>query len=183
MQFPLFLEYRYTKEELSEAVVISIIAECNLTKQQDAAAIPYNAILSQFEQDLLRLLKQNAESTKFLELADRLRDVHLWNAGMYLGDRTNAPAMVRPVHARLRAEREQKEAIARQKAEAKQKRELERAKLAEQAKISPKDMFRTEGYSLWDDDGVPTKDKEGADVPKSKTKKAKERMGKAEEVA
>lgn len=83
--------------------------------------------------------------------------------------------MVRPVDAELRAEREQKEAIAREKAEAKQKREREeaekKAKLAEQAKISPKDMFKTEEYSTWDDDGIPTKDKDGADVPKSKGKK------------
>ena len=34
-------------------------------------------------------------------------------------------------------------------------------------------MFRTEEFSAWDEDGLPTKDKEGADVPKSKTKKFK----------
>lgn len=162
------------KEDLSETAVKSIIEE-SPSKQQDAAAIPYAEILSQFQEDVLRLSKESAQPSAFLELSDRLRDVHLWNAGIYLEDRTNAPAMVRPVDAELRAEREQKEAIARQKAEAKQKREREeaekKAKLAAQAKIDPKEMFKTEEYSGWDEDGVPTKDKEGADVPKSKAKK------------
>ena len=83
--------------------------------------------------------------------------------------------MVRPVDAELQAARSQKEEIARQKAEAKLKREREeaekKAKLAEQAKINPKDMFRTEEYSAWDEDGMPTKDKDGADVAKGRVKK------------
>ena len=85
--------------------------------------------------------------------------------------------MVRPVDAELRAAREQKEAIAQQKREAKEKREREeaekKAKLAEQAKISHKDMFRTAEFSAWDEDGLPTKDKDGVDVPKSRGKKLK----------
>lgn len=163
------------KEEITEDVVNSIIAGDKPSTQQDAAAVPYAEILTQFEQDLLRLSKENAKTTDFLELSDRLRDVHLWNAGVYLEDRTNAPAMVRPVDAELRAERQQKEAIAHQKAEAKQKREREeaekKAKIAAQAKIDPKEMFKTEEYSAWDEDGIPTKDKEGEDLPKSKGKK------------
>lgn len=162
------------KEDLSESAVSSILEE-SPSKQQDAAAVPFAEILSQFQEDVLSLSKQNAKPSDFLELSDRLRDVHLWNAGIYLEDRTNAPAMVRPVDADLRAEREQKEVIARQKAEAKEKREREeaekKAKLAAQAKINPKEMFRTTEYSAWDEDGMPTKDKEGADVPKSKAKK------------
>jgi cysteinyl-tRNA synthetase len=43
--------------------------------------------------------------------------------------------------------------------------------LAEQAKIDPKDMFRTEEYSAWDADGVPTKDAKGDEVTKGKSKK------------
>jgi cysteinyl-tRNA synthetase len=107
----------------------------------------------------------------------QLRDTHLWDLGIYLEDRENAPAMVRPVDAELREARDQKEAIARQKAEAKLKREREeaekKAKLAEQAKINPKDMFRTEEYSAWDEEGLPTKDKDGADVAKGRVKKLK----------
>ncbi|KAL1593763.1 cysteinyl-tRNA synthetase [Paraconiothyrium brasiliense] len=163
------------KDDLSEEALNSLITQDKPSKQQDAAAVPYAEILSVFQEDLLHLSQQKAQAKDFLELSDRLRDVHLWKAGVYLEDRTNAPAMVRPVDAELRAEREQKESIARQKAEAKQQREREEAekksKLAEQAKISPKEMFKTDEYSAWDDDGVPTKDKEGAEVPKSKAKK------------
>lgn len=79
------------------------------------------------------------------------------------------------VDADLRAARDQKEALARQKLEAKEKRDREeaekKAKLAEQAKISHSELFRTNEYSAWDADGLPTKDREGADVPKSKAKK------------
>jgi cysteinyl-tRNA synthetase len=160
---------------LAEDDLNPLISENRLSKAQDAAAVPYAEILSTFQQEVIVLSRQKSPAKEFLELCDNLRDVHLWNAGVYLEDRTNAPAMVRPVDAELRAEREQKETIARQKAEAKQQREREeaekRAKLAEQAKISPKEMFKTGEYSAWDDDGVPTKDKEGVDVPKSKGKK------------
>ncbi|OAG04795.1 uncharacterized protein CC84DRAFT_1165171 [Paraphaeosphaeria sporulosa] len=153
----------------------SLVSKDKPSKQQDAAAVPWAELLSKFQEDLILLSQQKAEAKAYLDLCDELRDTHLWNAGVYLEDRTNAPAMVRPVDAELRAEREQKEAIAQQKAEAKQKREREeaekKAKLAEQARINPKDMFKTDEYSAWDDDGVPTKDKEGVDVPKSKGKK------------
>lgn len=163
------------KESLTEETMDSLVSKDKPSKQQDAAAVPWAELLSKFQEDLLHLSQQKAEAKTYLELCDELRDTHLWNAGVYLEDRTNAPAMVRPVDAELRAEREQKEAIAQQKAEAKQKREREeaekKAKLAEQAKLSHKDMFKTEEYSAWDDDGVPTKDKEGVDVPKSKGKK------------
>ncbi|KAF2448527.1 hypothetical protein P171DRAFT_353727 [Karstenula rhodostoma CBS 690.94] len=163
------------KEPLSVEAIDSLISKDKPSKQQDAAAVPWAEVLSKFQEDLLLLSQQKAQAKDYLELCDELRDTHLWSKGVYLEDRTNAPAMVRPVNAELRAEREQKEAITRQKAEAKQQREREeaekKAKLVEQAKISPKDMFKTEEYSAWDDDGVPTKDKEGADVPKSKGKK------------
>jgi cysteinyl-tRNA synthetase len=83
--------------------------------------------------------------------------------------------MVRPVDAELREARDQKEAIARLKVEAKVKREKEeagkKAKMAEQAKINPKDMFKTEEYSAWDEEGLPSKDKDGADVAKGRVKK------------
>lgn len=99
----------------------------------------------------------------------------LWDLGVYLEDREGQPAMVRPVDAELRAAREQKEDIARQKREAREKREREeaekKAKLAEQAKISHLEMFKTPEFSEWDQDGLPTKDREGKEVAKSKTKK------------
>jgi cysteinyl-tRNA synthetase len=163
--------------DLSEEVLMSIISKDKPAQQQDAAAVPYAQVLSTFQENLRELAEKKAPAKDFLALCDRLRDLDLWDLGIYLEDRENAPAMVRPVDAELRGAREQREAIARQKLEARQKREREeaekKAKLAEQAKISHKDMFRTEEYSAWDEDGMPTKDKEGADVAKGRTKKLK----------
>lgn len=163
--------------DLSEDVLNSIISKDRPSQQQDAIAIPYAEILSTFQDKLKDLAQQKAPAKTYLDLCDNLRDVTLWDKGIYLEDRANAPAMVRPVDAELRAERAQKEAVALQKKEAKEKREREeaekKAKLAEQAKISHKDLFKTEEYTAWDEEGLPIKDKEGADVPKSKTKKLK----------
>ncbi|KAF1847819.1 uncharacterized protein K460DRAFT_333210 [Cucurbitaria berberidis CBS 394.84] len=163
--------------DLSGEVLQSIIAQHQPSQKQDLASVPFAEVLSTFQDSLQSLASKQAPSKDYLALCDQLRDTHLWDLGIYLEDRENAPAMVRPVDAELQAARDQKEAIARQKAEAKLKREREeaekKAKLAEQAKINPKDMFRTDEYSAWDDEGLPTKDKEGGDVPKGRTKKLK----------
>jgi cysteinyl-tRNA synthetase len=152
-----------------------ILAQHKPAQKQDAAAIPYAEVLSTFQQNLRDLAAKNAPTKDFLALCDQLRDTHLWDLGIYLEDRENAPAMVRPVDAELQAARSQKEAIAKAKAEAKAKREAEeaekKAKLAEQAKIDPRDMFRTEEYSAWDEEGLPTKDAKGEEVTKGKNKK------------
>lgn len=161
--------------DLTDEVLESIFAQHKPAQKQDIAAVPYAEVLSTFQENLKELSTKKAPAKDYLNLCDQLRDTHLWDLGIYLEDRENAPAMVRPVDAELQAARDQKEAIARAKAEAKIKREKEeaekKAKLAEQAKINPKDMFRTEEYSAWDEDGMPTKDKDGADVAKGKSKK------------
>jgi len=110
-------------------------------------------------------------------LCDKLRDVDLWDLGIYLEDRDGLHALVRPVDAELRLAREQKEERERAKKEAKVKREAEEkekaAKRLELGKVSEKDIFRTEAYSAWDDEGLPTKDAEGSELPKARTKKLK----------
>tara|TARA_R110002003_G_scaffold219_6_gene16504 strand:+ start:14571 stop:15716 length:1146 start_codon:yes stop_codon:yes gene_type:complete len=163
--------------DLSGAVLEDIIAQHKPARQQEASAVPYAEVLSTFQESLRGLAEKQAPTKDFLDLCDQLRDTHLWNLGIYLEDRDNAPAMVRPVDAELQAARDHKEAIARQKAEAKLKREREesekKAKLAEQAKINPVEMFKTDEYSAWDAEGLPTKDKDGQDVAKGKTKKLK----------
>jgi cysteinyl-tRNA synthetase len=161
--------------DLSSDVLEGILAQHKPAQQQNSVATPYADVLSTFQQRLRDLAIKKAPAKDFLDLCDQLRDTHLWDLGIYLEDRENAPAMVRPVDAELLAARDQKEAIARQKVEAKAKREREetekKAKLAEQAKINPRDMFKTEEYSAWDIDGMPLKDKEGVDVAKGKSKK------------
>lgn len=82
----------------------------------------------------------------------------------------------------LRAARDSKLALAREKAE----RKAASAKLAEQKRLeklekgrtSPFDMFKVEPYlqefSEWDSEtGLPTKDKEGVEIAKSRGKKLK----------
>lgn len=161
--------------DLSDMVLESILAQHKPAQKQDVAAIQYAEVLSTFQENLRDLAVKKAPAKSYLDLCDQLRDTHLWDLGIYLEDRENAPAMVRPVDAELQAARDQKEAIARQKADAKLKRERDEAeknaKLAEQAKINPKEMFKMEEYSLWDEDGIPTKDREGADVAKGRSKK------------
>ncbi|KAH7067924.1 tRNA synthetases class I (C) catalytic domain-containing protein [Paraphoma chrysanthemicola] len=163
--------------DLSGTVLEDILAQHKPAQKQEASAVPYAEVLSSFQENLRGLAEKQAPAKDFLDLCDQLRDTHLWNLGIYLEDRDNAPAMVRPVDAELQAARDQKEAIARQKAEAKIKREREeagkKAKLAEQAKINPLEMFKTEEFSAWDAEGLPTKDKDGQDVAKGKTKKLK----------
>jgi cysteinyl-tRNA synthetase len=166
---------------LSDETLTGILSKDTPSKKQDAASIPYAELLSTFQENVKSLAEKKAPAKDFLALCDRLRDLDLWDLGIYLEDRENAPAMVRPVDGELRAAREQKEAIARQKREAKEKREKDeaekRAKLAEKAKTSHQDMFKTAEYSAWNEDGLPTKDAEGNDVPKSRTKKMLKEWG------
>jgi cysteinyl-tRNA synthetase len=170
--------------DLSDSVLDSIIAQHKPkpAQKQDIEAVPYAEVLSTFQENLQGLASKQAPAKDYLDLCDQLRDTHLWDLGIYLEDREGAPAMVRPVDAELREARDQKEAIARQKAEAKLKRETEEAekkvKLAEQAKISPNDMFRTGEYSAWDEEGMPTKDNAGADVAKGRVKKLRKEWDK-----
>ncbi|KAH8732110.1 tRNA synthetases class I (C) catalytic domain-containing protein [Phaeosphaeriaceae sp. PMI808] len=131
---------------------------------------PYATALTTFQSSLRTLASTNAPAKDFLNLCDQLRDTHLWDLNIYLEDRDALPAMVRPIDAELRAARMQKDAIALQKAEAKLKRERDEAekkeKLAAQAKVDPRDMFRTEEWGEWDSDGVPVKDAKGEEVGK-----------------
>jgi cysteinyl-tRNA synthetase len=166
---------------LSDETLTGILSKDSPSKKQDAASIPYAELLSTFQDNVKTLAEKKAPAKDFLALCDRLRDLDLWDLGIYLEDRENAPAMVRPVDAELRSAREQKEAILRQKQAAKEKREKDeaekRAKLAEKAKTSHKDMFKTAEYSVWNEDGLPTKDAEGNDLPKSRLKKLAKEWG------
>ncbi|KAJ4314461.1 cysteinyl-tRNA synthetase [Neodidymelliopsis sp. IMI 364377] len=163
--------------DLSGEVLESIIAQHKSAQQQEISALPYAEVLSTFQESLRDLAEKKAPAKDFLSLCDALRDTHLWDLGIYLEDREDLPSMVRPVDAELRFARNEKETIARQKAEAKAQRQREeadkQARMAEQAKISPRDMFKTAEYSAWDMDGLPLKDKEGKEISKGASKKLK----------
>lgn len=145
-------------------------------------AEPFARVLSEFQQSVRKLAEDQASAKDFLALCDDLRDVKLWDHGIYLEDslEEGQPALVRRLDRELIRAREEKEQRDREKAEAKAKREREaeeeRRKKAEQAKINPLDLFKTEEYTEWDDEGLPTKDKEGKPLPKNASKKLKKAL-------
>lgn len=76
----------------------------------------------------------------------------------------------------LRQARDEKEKVAADKlarrAEAKAAEDNKRLEKLEKGKLSPSDMFKKNpDYSAWDEQGLPTLDKEGVEVAKSKKKK------------
>ncbi|KAK5198906.1 cysteinyl-tRNA synthetase [Exophiala xenobiotica] len=189
-------EYVYTlatiRDELRQAAIAkSITAE---KVQQIVSTSPdleesapsgrprlsYARALSQFSKNALEVTAPPAESgdlnKQILALCDRVRDVDLWQLDIYLEDRENAPALVRPVTEGLRAVRREREEKALAKEEAKKKREQEALEKLQKGKISPTEMFKpphSNEYSAWDQDGVPTVAKESGPLSANRIKKLK----------
>ena len=130
-----------------------------------------------FQRKVFDLHSKNAPSKDYLAACDHLRDTVLWDLDIYLEDRENKHALVRPLSASLRQERKDREAIAASKAAAKEKAkadaEAAEKERLEKGKLSHLEMFRTSEYSEWDEEGLPLKDAEGKEVAKSKSKKLK----------
>ncbi|KAJ5689386.1 cysteine--tRNA ligase [Penicillium macrosclerotiorum] len=147
-------------------------------------AKPYADVLSNFRASVSSLQPSGSISREILSLCDRVRDIDLFDLGIYLEDRENLPALLRPVTREMVQARQEKEARARQKQLDKQKREQEALKQLEKGKLSHLEMFRTNEYSAWDDDGLPTRDAAGEEIAKSRSKKLRkdwERQKKAHE--
>ena len=133
---------------------------------------PYAKVARDFANDLEALKGSQNLGKEVLKLCDRLRDVDLWNQGIYLEDsNANEPALVRPVSKELLAARQEKEGRDRQKQQAKEEREKEAAAKAEKGRLSHLEMYRTSEYSAWDAEGLPTEDAKGDEVNKSQGKK------------
>ena len=138
---------------------------------------PYANAYADFQRKIVELHSKDAPPKEYLAACDYLRDTVLWNLDIYLEDREKRAALVRPLSASLRQERIDREAIAASKAAAKEKAKAdaeaaEKEKL-EKGKLSHLEMFRTSEYSEWDDEGLPTKDAEGKEVAKARSKKLK----------
>lgn len=156
-------------------------------------SFPYLRVVSKIRDELRRVVSSQDPATKksILVLTDRIRDEDLTNLGVYLDDRPdNQPSLIKFVPAaELIAAREEKAAReadkVRKKEEARLAREKADQEAREKAKVSPVDMFKQdERYSAWDEQGMPTKMKDGSDVPKSQLKtlkKAWDRQKKAHE--
>ena len=117
---------------------------------------------------------KDTSSKELLALCDRVRDIDLWKLNVYLEDRENAPALVRPVTATLAAARQEREARAQLKEAEKIKRKQDEQQRLEKGRLSQLDMFKppqTEEFEAWDQDGMPTRVKGGEEVAKSRFKK------------
>ena len=133
---------------------------------------PFTDLLQSFWSSLEALPGDSSLSKNILKLCDEVRDRDLWSRGIYLEDRDgNKPALIRLVTKEMRTAREEKEDKERQKVKAKADREAEAAAKADKGRLSHLEMFRTDEYSAWDDDGIPVKDKEGEEITKSRAKK------------
>ncbi|KAL3957231.1 hypothetical protein ACCO45_007809 [Purpureocillium lilacinum] len=125
-------------------------------------ALPFLRTVSQIRDELRRIVSAQTPETKkqILAITDRIRDHDLTN----LGAAREAEKSKKKEEARL----------AREKAEQEAK---------EKAKIPPEEMFKKdERYSAWDEQGLPTKMKDGSDVPKSQMKSLKKMWDKQKKV-
>ncbi|KAI0195947.1 cysteinyl-tRNA synthetase [Astrocystis sublimbata] len=147
------------------------------SRAEDQSSKTFDQVLQHFRANVKDLAAQQAPTKDLLALCDQLRDVHLWNLGIYLEDRNNSqPALVRPLDKLLIEARAEQESAGAAKAKAKleqEAREAEREKeLRELAKVDPLVMFKDSvEYSEWDESGIPTLDAEGNAISKNKRKK------------
>jgi len=176
-----------SKEGISSSQIEEAIKQ-DSPKDADPSgpAKPYAEVLSNFRTKVSSLQSSSDDSIgkEILALCDRVRDIDLFELGVYLEDRDGLPALVRPVTQEMIQAREEKEARARRKQAEKLKREQEALKQLEKGKLSHLEMFRTNEYSAWDEDGLPTRDAQGEEITKSRAKKLRkdwERQKKAHE--
>ncbi|KAH9909469.1 tRNA synthetases class I (C) catalytic domain-containing protein [Xylariomycetidae sp. FL2044] len=151
-------------------------------KDPEQLGFPYLRVISRLRDELRSMVATASPETKkpILALSDRIRDFDLTNLGVYLDDRPDGQrSLMKFIPAeKLIAAREEKVAKEAEKARAKEElrraREQAEAEKWEKAKLAPQEMFKSdERFSAWDDEGLPTKMKDGSDVPKSQSKKLK----------
>ncbi|KHN95664.1 cysteinyl-tRNA synthetase [Metarhizium album ARSEF 1941] len=161
------------------------------TRDMEKLSLPYIRAVSQIRDELRRMISsQSTENKKaILTITDRIRDFDLANLGVYLDDRPdNQPSLIKFIPAaeliRAREEKAAREAEkAQKKEEARIAREKAEQEAKEKAKMPPEEMFKKdERYSAWDDAGMPTKMKDGSDVPKSQLKSLKKMWDKQKKV-
>ncbi|KAI8906879.1 tRNA synthetases class I (C) catalytic domain-containing protein, partial [Gorgonomyces haynaldii] len=138
--------------------------------------LEYVQALSSFRDRVRSLAQEKAEPKAILELCDKLRDEELIELGVSLEDRDGGKALVKLVDKEIllkqrqeKLEREQQKQ--REKQERLQQELKKKQERLERGKTAPSDLFKTDEYSQWDERGIPTKDKEGLDLAKSRRKK------------
>ncbi|KAL4883034.1 tRNA synthetases class I (C) catalytic domain-containing protein [Aspergillus karnatakaensis] len=170
-------------KEISAEKVSEILEQGSVPDTVTEATQPYATLVTNFRTKVSSLGSANLEK-EILSLCDRVRDVDLFDLGVYLEDRENLPAIVRPVSRDLIQAREEKAAQALQKQREKEAKAKEAQQKLEKGKLSHLEMFRTNEYSAWDEEGLPTRDAGGEEITKSRAKKLRkdwERQKKAHE--
>ncbi|KAJ6002178.1 hypothetical protein N7499_001957 [Penicillium canescens] len=160
-----------SKAGISAKDIEDAVARAPAPQEASESAKPYAELYSNFRNKVVSLESSDSIGKDILSLCDRVRDIDLFDVGVYLEDRDNQPALVRPVTQEMLKAREEKETRARQKQEEKLKKEQEALKKAEKGKLSHLEMFRTNEFSAWDEEGVPTRDATGEEITKSRAKK------------
>ncbi|KAI9890305.1 MAG: hypothetical protein M1814_004215 [Vezdaea aestivalis] len=145
-------------------------------------ALPYARALVDFRDQIRKLATSQDSPIKkeLLAICDRVRDVELVNLGVDIDDSDkadpNEPITIRFVDkAKLLQTQKDKTAAQANKEEVKEaqrlQREVQAKALAERSQIDEREMFRTAEYSAWDKQGLPTHDREGKELTKSRQKK------------
>ena len=189
---------------LSPSGITTADASTLLKRSEDAftpsdPSAPFIDTLFQFRSALSSLSNPPNPSTPsnndsiskpILALCDSIRDTHLFPRGIYLEDRDppHTTALLRPVTLSMKLARAELQSKADARAAAKAAREAEERARLEKGRMKPQEMFKTAEYegmfAKWDEDGVPTHEKGGGEVGKSKGKKLRkewERQRKAHE--
>ncbi|KAJ5947503.1 hypothetical protein N7466_000518 [Penicillium verhagenii] len=172
-----------SQDGITAEVIEQATKESASEKVSDSSK-PYAEVLSNFRATASALQSSENAGKDILALCDRVRDIDLFDLGLYLEDRDNLPALIRPVTREMIQAREEKAARALQKIQAQKAKEEEARKKLEKGKLSHLEMFRTNEYSAWDDEGIPTRDTAGEEITKSRAKKLRkdwERQKKAHE--
>lgn len=159
------------KTGISTEKVTEIVHRESVPEEISEPSKPYAAALSQFRAKVTSIEQSDNINKEILALCDRVRDVDLFDLGIYLEDRENRPALVRPITRELIQAREEKAAREHQKQVEKERKEQEALQRLEKGKLSHLDMFRTKEFSAWDEEGIPTRDASGEEINKNRTKK------------
>lgn len=141
--------------------------------------LPFVKTLSSYRDQIRQSAVKKAPYSEFLIASDRIRDQDLLQLGVSLDDRNDQPAIYKILSAREKEELIKQQAERVEREESKKLKKLEQQKLKEtkekeklaKAMISPREMFKTEEYSEWDEEGLPLKLKDGNEVTKSARKK------------
>jgi cysteinyl-tRNA synthetase len=144
--------------------------------KSSANLIPILKTMSEFRDNIRNLAQNKGDPKQILEVCDKFRDEDMIEHGVVLEDREGGNALVKLVDKELlqaqKEEQKMKLEIQKQlKLERKQKEQAQLEQRRLKAQLNPSDMFKTDEYSDWDEQGLPLKMKDGEQVTKSKRKK------------